>query len=768
MPHCSRRVVWAALWLLSIVVFSACAEVPKQRYGIERLRFVGMKELSSDALRACLATEQREKVSLGLGALVSPSCGEPPFDKKRWSARLFAMPWTDWPAYDEALLRLDLDRIERWYQARGYYGVRVLDVKFSPDVARKSDNCEGEDCELKITVNIDEGQPIRIRKLDVVVEADLTPELKEDILDAMPLRKGQVFDEAAYDDARLQLATVLREAGYPRTAVVGDIVVNRGLLVADIKFTVTPGPLCHFGKIEVVEKGGGVPTAPVIAATLLKKGQPYHESSLLEAQRAIYALGAFSSVVVRGDLDSEGAEVPIVVELEARRTSQVMVGAGILAGTVSSGIAAEEAVSVPQWDVHLLGSYENRNFFGGLRRFRVEERPRLLFLGQFPSAPNDSPRFGNTITANFSQPGVIDPRTNLFVETRWDNGPDPFLLFFRNDIGLAIGLERGFFKQLLNVRVAIHQEIMETSRRQPVTDAIRRELNQRYSEKYAERDPMYDADMMRSYHSISASDRKTVLYEEPKSYRLPFFEQRITLDLRDDAVRPTKGGYFRVSAHEALRMWDPSWTYIRLAPEARGYAPVGLGMVLAARFALASLHVLNSSSKLDESTRKLGPQSYRLRGGGANSNRGFAAGQLGDGLTGGVRRWEASLELRVPLSRDFWLVGFGDMGDVNSGIEREPRYYPDPTATAAECEDDSSRCGEVLTKRTSRNAGFRFSHLNTAVGAGLRYYTIIGPIRLDVGYRPKALAGKSDDNQRMDLGFTKFRGAVHLTIGDAF
>ena len=753
----SHVLVRAAL-LLVIIMLSACAEIPKQRYGIERLRFNGMKELSSDALRACLATEQREKITLGVGAIVSPSCGNPPFDKKRWSARLFALPWKEWPAYDEALLKLDLDRVERWYQARGYYGVRVLDVQFEPDIASKSDVCEGQgkDCKLSINVNLDEGEPIRIRKLEVVVEGDLTPELKEDILDAMPLEKGDVFDESAYDDAKLQLATVLREVGYPRTAVVGDIVINRGLLVADIRFTVTPGELCHFGNIEVASKVD-VPTAPVIAATLLKKGQPYHETSLLEAQRAIYALGAFSSVVVRGDLESEGPEVPVVIELEPRRQSQTLVGAGLQAGTVSSGIAAEEAVSVPQWDVHLLGSYENRNFFGGLRRFRIEERPRLLFLGSFPSTPDNSPRFGNTINANFSQPGVIDPRTNLFVEARWDNGPDPFLLFFRNDVGLAIGLERGFFKQLLNVRVGIHQELMEVAKRQPISQEVQGQLERRW---YRE------ASGVMGTHTISDDDRQAVLYDKQERYRLPFFEQRISLDLRDDAANPTKGAYFRVSAHEAVRMWDPSWNYIRLTPEACGYVPVGAGMVLAGRFALGSLPILNASGKLDEIAKRLGAQTYRLRGGGANSNRGFAAGELGDGRTGGIRRWEASLELRIPLSENFWIAGFGDMGDVNAGFDT-PRSYQ-VTRVCGE-DEDKAECVEVAKLMPQdRSKSFRFSHLNTALGGGLRYRTIIVPIRLDVGYRPKAVAGASNDNATMDLGFVKFRGAVHLTIGDSF
>lgn len=761
---------WAAL--LSAVWLSGCATIPKDRYGIESLRFRGMKELSPDALRACLATEHREKITLGVGALASPTCGEPPFDKHRWSGRLFALPWTDWPAYDESLLKLDLDRIERWYQARGFYGVRVADVTFAPDQARKNDNCKGEDCKVDITIAIEEGEPITIRKLDVVVEGELTPELKEDILDALTLEKTDVFDEAFYDDARKQLADVLRRKGYARVAVVGDVTINRGLLVADVKLTVTPGPMCHFGEVRVEERED-VPSTPVLAATLLKKGQRYDEDALTDAQRAIYALGAFSSVTVRGELEGEGPEIPIVIELEPRRQSQVLVGAGILSGTASSGIAAEESISIPQWDVHLIGSYENRNFFGGLRRFKVEERPRLMFLDAFPRVPDNSPRFGNSITANFSQPGVIDPRTTLFVETRWDNGPDPFLLFFRNDVGLAIGLERGFWKQRLNMRVGLHQDFMEVSKRQPIQEDVRGQLVDKWLPEWeAEHGDVTNADgtllseeqramlppeerARIETQTISVTDRQADFYYSPSSYRLPFVEQRITLDLRDDAVKPKLGAYLRISAHEALRLWDPSWNYLRLTPEARGYVPVGAGMVLAARFAIGWLKVFDASESLDEQSKVLGPQTYRLRGGGANSNRGFAAGELGDGRLGGTHRWEASMELRVPLSKDFWLVGFGDMGDVNAGLAVERNYNP-------------FRPLDVATTKRADFGQFRFDHLNTSVGGGLRYYTIIGPIRLDVGYRPKALAWKAEDNPSERRMFKRFRGAVHLTIGDSF
>lgn len=744
---------------LALCLLSACASIPKERFGIERLRFEGMRELSQDALRPCLVTEHRDKVTLGLGALASPNCGEPPFDKPRWSARLFSLPWTEWPVYDEAVLKLDLDRIERWYQARGFYGVRVLDTRIAPEAARVSDACHEKDCTVDITVRIEEGKPVHIRKLALTLSGDLPTELREDVKRAITLEKGDIFDEALYDVAREELARVLREAGYARAQVAGDVVINRGLLVADIELTVTPGPLCRFGEVRITSKGK-IPEGPIRAATLLRAGQLYQESALEDAQRSIYSMGAFSAVTVRGELkESEGPEIPVVIELEPRRESQILVGAGIQAGNVSTGVAAEEGISVPQWDVHLLGSYENRNFFGGLRRFRIEERPRMLFTGPFPQVPDNSPHFGNTISANFSQPGVIDPRTSLVLEARWDNGPDPFLLFFRNEVGLAIGLERGFLKQRLNGRIALHQEIMQVAKRQPITDDVKRRLEEGWN-KEAMGDPDAMPPVPAPTMPFEVYGRSAALYDEVKSYRLPFIEQRVSLDLRDDPINPRQGGYFRLSAHEAVRLWDPSWNYIRLTPDLRGYAPLPLGMVLAARFAIGWMHVFDSSPKLDDQARILGAQTYRLRGGGANSNRGFLPGDLGDGRTGGTHRWEASLELRIPLSKNFSIVGFGDMGDVNAGFDLVRTFDP---AT-----------GEVMVMRVKHQQGFRFDHLNTAVGGGLRYRTVIGPIRLDVGYRPKSLAGKELDDERLrrqdiqERQFSKFRGAVHITIGESF
>jgi outer membrane protein insertion porin family/translocation and assembly module TamA len=110
-----------------------------------------------------------------------------------------------------------------------------------------------------------------------------------------------------------------------------------------------------------------------------------------------------------------------------------------------------------------------------------------------------------------------------------------------------------------------------------------------------------------------------------------------------------------------------------------------------------------------------------------------------DFFPGGTRSWIASLELRIPLGDSFGIATFMDVGDVDGGKDGE-------------------------------RARFRFDHPNTTLGAGLRYKTLVGPIRLDVGFLVPGLQGKRRDTDlvRYDDPLFRFHGAVHLTIGEAF
>ncbi|MFW6051567.1 MAG: BamA/OMP85 family outer membrane protein [Myxococcota bacterium] len=724
-----------AALLAALAAAGGCADIPKDRYGVEAVRIRGMESLDERSLAGCLATKERDRLAINIGRSWNPECGDPPFDASRAHAGLWSWPWTEWPLYDRALFDRDLERIERWYKARGYYDARVLGVELDPPSAAESDRIEPEEgepppcarrdddegCKLAIEIAVEEGQPVHVADVSVSGIEPLRAEVRRSLREAMLLDVGDRWDEAFYDRSKRAMENALREASYACARVDGVVRVDPQAREARIEMKVQPGPPVRLGEIRI-EGNEDLPAKPIRGAALLEEGDVYSESALDDAQRAIYNLGAFSAVRIEPQLtaqhcptrkpddangeDEEEAEeeaqavagpraeavrVPVVVTVTPGRRIRFGVGAGVQSGAVRTAFQESD---VRQWDVHLLAVFEHRNLFGGLRRLRIEERPRLIFSDIFPKTTDPQP--GNLAVVEFRQPAFLEPRTTLVATARWDLGPEPFGgRFNRHDVDARLGLERGFLDGHVFLSGGIHDNVFRvTTSRLPSED------------------------------------------QGTRDYHLLFFEQYANLDLRDDPRRPTRGAFFSVGLQEAGYILPSSWDYVRITPEARAYVPLPLGLVLAFRFGVGAIFITDASEELIPSAQQLGPERYRLRGGGPSSNRGFVPGDLGEGIEGGRRRWEASAELRVPLSESLGLAFFADFGDVS--FERT----------------------------------FRFDHWHPSVGAGLRYNTVVGPLRLDVGYRvPKiqVLGGPDPDPRfEVDLGFVTFPGAVHLTIGESF
>lgn len=692
MQATARRLWWLAL-AACVSCAASCASIPKGQFGVTEVEWTGVESVAEDAIEACLVTRERESVELSLG-LGSTACGVPPFDSDPPSLELWTQPWTEWPIFDPAIFDLDKERILRWFRARGYYDTQVLGVRTYVDdhVIGDPVECDPDksSCELEVVVQIREGEPVRVQDVRVESNTTLSRELLANIDDLLAVKRGQRFDETDYEQDKQEILTLLWNASYARAKVTGHVTIDREKRGARVTYKLEPGPACVFGQVTVEGAGDEVPTDLIIQAADLTPGKPYSHEALLEAEQAVFALGAFSAVQLKPQ--GEGSRVDLVATVRVGRLERWTGGFGVMSGTLQREFDND---SVPQWDIHLVGSYENRSFLGGLRRLRIEERPRLIMLRDFPRVPPGGPRFGSVLRVRFEQPAAFERRTTFFVENILDIGPDPFDGFFRLDLGTKVGVWRPFWRQRFQVRVAVGHD----------------------------------------YYQITDSKKP----DTASSYQLPFLEQRLTLDLRNNPQRPRRGVYAEVGLQEAFRLGSyGSWNYVRVTPELRGYVPLMWDFVLAARFAIGALFIHGErANDLDAKSRLLGPQSYRLRGGGANSNRGFAAGRLGAQTEGGIRRWEASLELRIPLGEDVGFVMFGDMGDVSDV-------------------DDADR-GER----------FRFDHLNTALGVGLRYFTILGAIRFDVGWRIPGwqIAGEPDPE---GFELEGWPSAAHLTIGEAF
>ncbi len=681
---------WLAYGLTLIVCAGGCVTIPKGQYGVTDIGWTGMHEMSDEALEACLVTRQRDATVLRLG-LGAGSCGNPPFDSSPPKVTLWTLPWTDWPTYDPAIFDVDKERILRWYRARGFYDARVLGVRTYVDGRMVADPIECDasksSCKLEVMVQIEEGKPVRVKDVRVETDGSIGTEIVEKIRESLTVKQNKRFDEHDYETDKEVVLEQLWDESFARAKVTGRVHIDPDAHTADVVYELQPGPACTFGTVRV-EGADDVPEDLIIQAADIREGKAYSHEAVLDAETAIFALGAFSSVQVKPQ--GEGSRVDLVAVVRVGRLERWSGGIGLMSGTLQRSL---ESSSVPQWDIHLSGAYENRSFFGGLRRFRIEERPRLIFLDDFPGA-SGGPRLGNLITLKFEQPAAIERRTTLFFENSWDFGPDPFKGYFRHDITTKVGFTRPFLRQRVSTEIAVAHDL-------------------------------YD---------ITSKPTREEPLDDVSSYRLPYLEQQLIVDLRNDRVRPRYGAYAAVLLQEAFQLGGyGSWNYIRVTPDVRGYVPLMWDFVLAARFAVGATFIMSRADDLDPTSNRLGPVPYRLRGGGANSNRGFAAGELGAGTDGGIRRYEASLEMRIPLGEDFGVVLFGDAGDVSQG-ER-----------------------------------IRFDHTNVAVGFGLRYFTILGAIRFDAGWRVPGLQriGGSADPEN-DIEVSVGPSAWHLTIGEAF
>lgn len=706
---------------LLLVLASGCKTIPEDAYGIDRIRFSGMEELDQEALRACLASQERDRVTISFGTSADRQCGVPPFDGRRASFDLWKKLRKGWPTLDSAVFERDVQRIERWYQARGYYDAAVISTEFDPPSAAGDDRiivspggeapCTREDddegCKLAISIEVEEGEPVLVQSIRVTGHEGLGSNARQNIEKAVELRTGKPFDEAIYERSKRAIRRQLKEASYACGKVWGRVEIDRDDKEAYVELYVEGGPTCVLGDVTVTGHGK-LPADTILAVADLKTGQTYSSAILASAQRAVYALGALASVNVTSTprLDEEEqctGVVDVNIAVEPGREIRWGIGAGIQSGQITT-LTLEQDTRIS--DVHLFGLFEHRNFIGGFRRLRIEDRPKIVARDPFFRFGRGF-LFGNELRVQYQRPAFLEPRTTSAIQFRHDWGPDPFELFRRHDLQIRGSLSRPFYDGRLLLVGGLNYDTYLT----------------------VDRDPRY-----------------------PASYQVVFLDERVVVDLRDDSRSPRAGFFFQVGSQQSPAKLKRSWQYVRVSPEVRGYAPLPLSSTLAFRFGIGAMFLFSRDrNRLDLIGQALGPQNYRLRSGGPTTHRGFFGGFLGDPGSvdslnregfdarndGGLRKWEAGVEWRVPVTQAFATALFMDFGDVNRGET------------------------------------WRFKYIRAAAGFGFRYQTPVGPIRLDFGFLiPKwqVVGGLPPPNAFNIFRFIRggVPGAIHFSIGEAF
>jgi translocation and assembly module TamA len=528
---------------------------------------------------------------------------------------------------------------------------------------------------VALQVVVEENQPVRIDTVAVRGLESLGPEQRQQVLEDLPLQAPDIFREQRWLSAKAQIIDRLKEGGHAAAALVGeaklDLKANRG----DLDLLVDAGPRYHFGEV-LVSAPEGTRVEPALVREqvelALAAGRRYSEEDLEEAQKRVFAMGIFASArVVAGQPDPAAGLVPVLVEVREAPFRTIRLGGGV-------------AIDQVRQEARLVGTWENRDFLGGLRKLGLEGMAGWAFI----------------------------PSTVAVVRNRAD------VALRQGPVFRALAeLEQPRFLSRPSLRLATLLESERTI--EPAYDAIggRARLGLTWQ-------PRSSTVLLGSYNlqgyqlngPPEVSPRTAPLAlgcsTDPCFVLLSYLEQAAIWDRRDHPLEPRRGFFLSLSLQQGGGPLGGSFDYLRVLPEARFYTtPVDEGrFTLATRLRLGML--APRSGRADDS-----PVVARFYAGGANSMRGFGLRQLSPLLlvpvdprrpevqvplpVGGNGLIEGSVEVRTLVRQNLLLATFVDFGTVTR--ERLPL----------------------------REAG----RLLWATGLGLRYLSPIGPIRVDLGIR---------------------------------
>jgi len=425
--------------------------------------------------------------------------------------------------------------------------------------------------------------------------------------------------------AGVALTRALGEQGFA-TAKVGDqdIEVNHATRLATLSLPVDPGPLAHFGTIQVT---GRPPFSAhhVQIIARFRPGDPFKRSKVEDLRRALIA----TSLVANADIQTVpvdgGRTVDLAVKLEPAPSHTV---AGELGYGTGQGARIE-------------ASWTDRNFFN--------PEGALTLRG---------------VAGTMEQLAAIQFRRSNFL---------------RRD-------------QVLNLQASAGHQKFDAYEARTIRLAgnIERQSNFIWQKKWTW---TYGAELLATDERgvFSPADGKST-----RTFLIAALPLSLGYDGSDSLLDPTRG--FRLSGRLSpeISAHGGQFTYARTQIDASAYHPISDRVVAAGRIRLGTI--------IGAGLFDIAP-SRRFYAGGGGSVRGYGYQRLGpldvDGdPIGGRGLAEFAIEARIRLKQfggNFGVVPFFDGGSLTT------EAMPD------------------------------FKDWRFAAGLGVRYYSLFGPIRIDVG-----------------------------------
>ena len=624
-----------------------------------------------------------------------------------------------WQKYhlDRDEFRRDVLRIRVYYWRQGYREATV-DTAITP---------KGRG--VAVTFDVHEGEPTIVTALRIDYDTTLLTVKQKNKLTLMHV--GQPLNMLTLDTMRLGFQSEMWQRGYADAIVDTAIAVNDSARRAAVGLRVYPNWPTTVGNI-VILGNKRVATQTILNMLLLRPGRPFIRNDMLESQRSLYTSNLFRLASI---LPPTGDSI--------KRIEIQVVEAPLHDGRVGASL---DNVNFSQVEA----GYSAHNLFGGARRLDLNASvgnlgaKALNGVGPFAEetrlfdVDNPTPYLQPTWSASldFNQPAFLRRPANQAG----------FGIFAHRRSEPSIFIDRGYGATATFTR--------QLAPRAPAS------LNYRYEVTRVEAGDIY---FCVNYGVCDTTTIRTLRTHQNLS-PLSFTG---FIDRSDQPFTPTKGYVARVTAEHASRYTLSDYRYNRAFLDGAAYWHPSLRkQVLAGHLRMGIVRAMTSST----GDTVLHPRT-RFYAGGAMSVRGYGENQLGprvltiseDSLRGlqghkldgggfdttGFTRCPPNIPIRqcdpnfvsdtAALKNSHFVPRpTGGTSLIEGSVEVR---IPTPVRhlDAAFFVDGAIVGNSALQAFSDLKSLADFARGTSAItpGAGIRYNSPVGPIRVDLGYNPR-------------------------------
>jgi len=292
----------------------------------------------------------------------------------RTKERPWYTPWKGRPVFDPVTFTTDIERLQRFYEARGYYQSRVTyDLQV-----------DDQDARVTAHITVAEHRPVTVADVKVDVTDHHPDPADFPFPEQLPLQPGGLFSEAAYQQGEQLVRDFFRERGHAHVETKRRAEVDADQGYVSVQYTVQPGPQAVFGttRVEGTEK---VDPPLILGELTYQSGEQFSLRKVADSQEKILALGLFRAVQIAPEhTESKPQVVPMRVQVEEKPPREIK--AGLKYGT------EDEIGAQVEW--------QHRNWLGGGRQ--------VSFLLKLSSVTRRA-------KATFVQPHFLSPRTRAVL-----------------------------------------------------------------------------------------------------------------------------------------------------------------------------------------------------------------------------------------------------------------------------------------------------------------------------------------------------------------